>query len=447
MYRVFINFIEKEGLFHSQDSILLALSGGIDSMVMAELFRQSHFSYKILHCNFQLRAADSEADAQFLRDYAAKYQIPFLEKTFSLDTSSKDSTQMQARKLRYAWFEELLLSGEGDKVATAHHLDDALETLILNLTRGSGLSGISAIKAQRAQFVRPLLFSDKAQIRAYAAQHNLAWREDKSNASTKYRRNHIRHKVIPELQKLNPKLSQTFSNTWERLQSSERLLEATLSRQKNSCAYQKGERLVIELEKLKKIAEPLLTLDYILQGYGFNYSQSQEIWATREGLSGRRFLSSGFILLCNREEWCVYPKNLSQLSPNQIWHLSENDDLLETSWFRLHFRKFAYTSDLTIKLPPEQAYLDADKLRFPLELRVWQEGERFRPLGLGGSQKISDFLINQKVARNLKDQTLVLLSAGKIVWLLGHRIDEDFKITPQTQCVFHLNYSKTSFKN
>ncbi len=430
MLHAFVSFITEKQLFAPTDRLLLAVSGGIDSVVMAKLCHQAGFTFGIAHCNFQLRGIDSEGDEIFVRELAQNYRVECHVQRFETKVFAKKegiSTQMAARELRYRWFEDLRRTHRYDYILTAHHQDDLLETILINLTRGTGLAGLHGILPKNGHLIRPLLFATRTEIKAFLTQHQLAWREDSSNASTDYMRNRLRHDVIPILCELNPKVSAAAAQLAERVKAVENILEHQNNLLRTDIVQTDGPNQWIDIERLAQQIEPLEFLAAQLNDFGFTYEQTRHIWARRNGQTGQRFFSPTHTLTLDRGRWLVHP---TQEHDNTVYQLEENDTEIGYAQGILSWVK---TEVDIIESNPVTAYFDADALRFPLRLRRWQPGDRFCPLGMKGKgKKISDFLVDAKVPSTLKNQIYVLESEGKIAWLVGFRTDERFKINKKT---------------
>ncbi|MCY7351776.1 MAG: tRNA lysidine(34) synthetase TilS [Cytophagaceae bacterium] len=430
MLNPFLTFLNQHQL--TTQRALLAVSGGVDSVVMAELFHRAGIPFGVAHCNFGLRDADSDGDEAFVRQRAERYGVPFFTKRFDTKTFAETyglSVQLGARKLRYEWFKEILDSARFDYLATAHHRDDALETLLLNLSRGAGLAGLAGIPVWQGRVVRPLLSASREAIEQFAAENNLSWREDRSNATDDYPRNFVRHHVVPLLRQLNPNLHETLGQTLEQLAAARRLLASQAEALREVAWRREGEVHFLAIEKLRQAPEPLLLLHELLRPLGFRYRQSGAIWAAVDGPVGKQFHSPTHTLTKDRLALIVTPK---LANADERFFLQKEDNFMETPDFRLRFF-IQEKVQLVFENNPRQASFDADLLTFPLTLRRWQPGDWFCPLGMNGRRKkVSDLLIDTKIPRSLKARVWVLVSGESLVWVLGHRMDERFRVTPQT---------------
>lgn len=430
-------FIDTHGLCQPSDKILAAVSGGIDSVVLCELLHQLKFTFAIAHCNFGLRAEDAEADQLFVKKLAKKYNVPFFTENFATRAfaeQEKVSTQMAARTLRYEWFERTRQQEGYDRIATAHHSNDTTETVLLHLTRGTGIAGLHGIPAQNGHIIRPMLPVTKDDIFEYVTERKLVWREDVSNETTKYQRNKIRHEVIPVLKEINPNLEETVLQTTERVSHAEAIVAAYISQLRAQSIKEAEDAVYLSLVPLQNANGLPVVLHELLRPYNFSYSVVQELVAALAGISGKQFDSPTHTLVKDRDQLVITPRDISNFGSILI---QEGDTSAEAG--NLRFRiTYAAAGDYKLNTKPHIAALDADQLRFPLKLRAWQEGDWFVPLGMNGKKKISDFLIDKKVPANLKAKTLVLVSDQSVAWVVGQRLDNRFKVTDKTERVLEI---------
>lgn len=417
--------IEKQ-LFRKEQKVLLAVSGGVDSMVLAHLLLMGKYSFGIAHCNFGLRGNESDGDEQLVRLWAKKNGITCHIKQFKLE----GSIQLAARNARYEWFYELMKEHQYELVATAHHLNDSLETSLLNLSRGTGIKGLAGISSISGKVVRPLLFATKNELIAYAKEQDILWREDASNEKTDYGRNLIRHEVVPALKKLNPSLDETFKNTVERLQLTNKLLERQVDEVKSRHLKKEDKLWKLEVSWVQDQAD-LLVLSEIVSEFGFNYVIAKEIYSALTK-SGKTFHSERHKLTIDRA--CVFiTKKSEEVSEELLIHDEGYFDIGAIS-----MRVSKEDKSNVVFGEKHCVYLDASKITFPLTIRNWKEGDRFKPLGMSGSKKVSDYLIDNKVPLAVKGSIKVVISNGSIVWLVGHQISEDFKISSETESALKL---------
>ena len=434
----FREFIEQNDLCGETDRILLAVSGGIDSVVMMDLFLKNGFEVGVAHCNFGLREDESDGDEEFVRKLAEEKGITsFIEHFETEQTASEKgiSTQMAARDLRYEWFEEIR-SGEGySYIATGHNFNDSVETMVFNLIKGTGLKGLTGISVKSGVVIRPLLFASREEIEAYASENSIPFRTDSSNASTKYHRNYIRHKILPEFRNVNPGFDITIRNTLERLAGMYRFVNDWLETEKTSYLRDDGKDIYLKNDIFSRINEPAILYE-IIRPYGFNYDQCESVMEGLGKEAGKVFYSEEFTLNIDRDHIIISPRQQTE----ERFEISRKDKFLVTDRFNLTFEILESTPVLS----PDRhiAYLDLDKLHYPLVLRNWEKGDWFIPLGMKGKKKLSDFMIDKKIPLNLKKRIMVLLSKGSIAWIAGHRIDDRFKIDSKTSRILKIIYQE-----
>ena len=419
--------IETNLPFLLNKKLLLATSGGLDSMVMAHLFKDLQFDIAIAHCNFQLRGVDSFKDQKFVQDFADENEIPVNITQFDTQAFAADyklSTQVAARDLRYNWFYELLEEEGYDYVLTAHHADDNLETFLINLSRGTGLEGLTGIPEENGSIVRPLLHFTRAEILEYAKENNIAWREDASNASDKYLRNKIRHHVVPLLQEINPNFMEAFQKTQSYLQESAGLVEDASIMVYQQVAKQEEDSITFDLNQLKKLPNYIAYLYQWLNEFGF--TAWNDVYDLVDAVSGKQIFASNFRLLKNRDS-LILSKILVEDEVGPHFITKEQQEI--SIPLKLTFKSVANPAFESNKI----IFVDGDQLQYPLELKRWQEGDNFQPFGMGGkSKKLSKFFKDEKLSLLEKEQCWLLWSANTLVWIIGLRQDERFKITENT---------------
>ena len=421
---------------HSQEKkYLLAVSGGADSSVMAWLFHQCGLSFAIAHCNFHLRGEESDKDMLLVRQMAGNYGVPYFEKEFDTLVYQKKhglSLEMAARELRYHWFAQIFT--DYDYVVTAHNANDNAETFLLNMTRGTGLKGLTAIPEKTTTLLRPLLHFSSAQIRRFAAEKGIAYRNDSSNASEAFQRNKIRHSVLPKLEEMSPELISTFSRNIDLLRRQYRFYQQQMDKIKASLLVEEGDMMRISMEELCQCEDPALVLFEILKDYGFNATTVEQILDSTEKSSGKLFYSPDYQLVKDRKYLIISSVDIPQAKEKAIERIED----LENKGFTVEKFPISVTPDF---IPNSNIlYVDAKKLVFPLFLRHWQKGDRFHPFGMKGCKKLSDFFIDQKINLLEKHKIPVLCSADKIVWLVGLRSDDRFKIDHQTENYYKIQY-------
>ena len=427
----------EQQLLPARGPTLLAVSGGIDSVVMSKLFYQAKLAFAVGHCNFGLRGVAADQDEAWVRALAEQYKVDFYTQAFEVPThacAQGISIQMAARELRYAWFQGLCEAHGFEKVATAHHGNDSLETVLLHLTKGTGLAGLHGILPAQGRYIRPLLFADKAQIRAYAQAEGLAWREDSSNQKDDYQRNLIRHQVVPQLRKINPSLEATFSMTVERLRQAEALFNEQVATLRQQVCRQQGADYYVNVQALQDKPWGLVVLWELLKPFGFSWAALKQRLAHAPA-PGTRLEGANHCLYVDRGQWIITPYKAPALPA--AYKLAATAQTLAIPPYTLQCTqvpraKYQLVASQTV------AALDLALLQFPLVVRPWQPGDAFYPLGMQQRKKLSDFLIDNKVPRPLKAQVWVVTSRGAIVWVIGHRIDDRFKVAARTQQVYEI---------
>jgi tRNA(Ile)-lysidine synthase len=430
----FTDFIEQNKLFAPDNKILAAVSGGMDSVVMVHLLKAARFNFSIAHCNFQLRGDESTSDQQFCKNLAQQLDVPF--HTIKFDTvkyvdTHKVSVQMAARQLRYDWFEQIRHQAGYTVIALAHHQNDAIETILLNLTRGTGIAGLHGILPKNGLLVRPLLFLNREQVQDIIDKNGIAYVEDSSNASAKYARNKIRLKVIPQLKLLNPGLEHTFEKNLEHFRELELLLEQRVAEIKAALFTSHGNEIHLPIAGLKTLEPKRLLIFKLLQEYGFNETSVDDLITALDKHSGRVFESAGFKLVLDRDKLILAKKNNKLLEP-VIINVTDN----EVNYAGYKLNLLHDDSPLVVKNNPMAVSIDAGLLIYPLTLRAWQQGDYFYPIGMKARKKLSDFFIDQKVPLHQKSEIPLLVNGnGEMIWIGGYRPDERYKVTDNTKKV------------
>lgn len=432
MQNLFYRHLQTQFPFLENKKLLLAVSGGLDSMVLLHLLQQLPYTIAIAHCNFQLRGIESFEDQSFVQNYALQHQIPFYCTQFDTQAFANDyklSTQVAARELRYDWFYEQLELHQFDFVLTAHHADDNLETFLINLSRGTGLDGLSGIPAQNDAVLRPLLPFSRTAIEEYAKVNNLQWREDSSNASDKYLRNQIRHHLVPMLKELNPDFLKAFGMTQEYLQQAQELVSDAASMVYQQVAREEEDTIYFDLKQLLRLPNYASYLYQWLKEYGF--SAWDDIYNLVYSQSGKQVFSAEYRLLKDRDFFILSP---IQEPEKELYFIEKNQDKVKIP-LKLQFCKVA---DIN-KADSSAIFVDESKLAYPLVLRKWQEGDVFYPLGMKGkSKKVSKFFKDEKISLLDKENTWLLCSNDAIVWVIGMRADERFKVEHTTNTILKI---------
>ncbi|MFN8321197.1 MAG: tRNA lysidine(34) synthetase TilS [Chitinophagales bacterium] len=436
----FIEFNRKNRLAGLKKKVLLTVSGGLDSIAMCQLFHEAKFPFSIAHCNFLLRGEESDADEKLVRDTAEKYGVQFWSKKFNtadFATQKNLSIQVAAREIRYAWFEELRKEYQFDLIATAHHLNDNIETILFNFTKGTGIRGLRGIPVKQGYIIRPLLFAQREQLVQYQQLHQLPYREDSSNSSLKYTRNKIRHQVIPLLKEINPSLENTLSGKIELLNQIEQLYERELKKTSKQLFLQRGEDIYIPILQVKKTKHAHSVLYEYLKDYDFTSTQVENMLDCVYEEAGKQFLTTKARIIKDRRFFIL--TRLADLRFS-MQHVYDKDEELILGKHKLKVTKLNTIPNL--KTDKQTAILDADKLEFPLIARPWKPGDYFYPFGMGmKKKKLKKFLHDEKVPLHEKEQIWVIESNKKIVWVVGYRSDERFKVTPHTTGAIKLSLS------
>lgn len=428
------------GVDHAAPS-LLAVSGGVDSVVMAHLFYQAGLPFGIAHAHFQLND-ECERDAHQVRKLAASYGAECFIERFEVEAYAQVnglSMQMAARKLRYGWFETLRQAHGYAQVATAHHTDDSLETMLRHLCKGGGLLGLQGILPRRPGLIRPMLFTDKQGIYAYARAAGLSWCEDRLNQTGPYERNHIRHHVVPALQQLNPSLAATVRSNMHRLQQTARLFQEEVGRWQEQVWQREGaETYFLEVASLLERPWASAVLIEWLQPYGFSYRQIAG-WCRRPPQAGRTLYAKEYCLLAEQAGWRLARRTAPPPHPSCM--LSPASPTARTPVGQFTLTLLPGPPPLT-EHTPHVALLDAAKLTFPLTIRPWQAGDKCQPAGMGGKhQKVSDLLTNMKVPHHERAAVYVVCDAtGEIAWVASRRVAEPFRPLQATQEVWQLHF-------
>lgn len=432
MLEAFQKHIAAEFPFLSGKRLLVACSGGLDSMTLCSLLLQSGQDVAVAHGNFGLRGTESDADAQFVEAFCAAQNLRFFTTKFDTQAYRQDakvSVQMAARELRYAWFTELLQQHDLDYILTAHHADDNLETFLINLSRGTGIDGLAGIPAEHGKVIRPLLVFSREDIASYAAAQQLTWREDSSNASDAYLRNQIRHHIVPALKAMKPEFLSSFLDTQSHLRQAQSLVADAANLVYKQVAVAQDDKILFKIFELKRLPNYRAYLYQWLKDFGF--TAWADVYDLVDADSGKQVFSPEFTLLKDRETMELFRREAPETDVFLIEKATELIKIpLKMSFCRVH--------DISTT-GPHRIFVDEETLQWPLTLRKWRQGDRFQPLGMDGTKKVGKFFKDEKFSLTQKAQTWLLCSGDDIVWIVGHRPDNRFKVTQKTQHILEIS--------
>lgn len=439
MIEEFRAFVNENHLFDRDNKVLLAVSGGIDSVIMAHLFHALELRFGILHCNFQLRGEASDGDASFVEALAGELGCPFYTIAFSTRQYASDnglSTQMAARNLRYNWFEEVRQREGYELIATAHHSGDDAETFFINLIRGTGLKGLQGIPLRQGNIIRPMKFASRDQISTFAEKHHIRWREDATNATTHYLRNKIRHVVLPLFKEISPSFNVKLAQTISYLDDTGEALRIIINQERSRLIrIDNNGNQYIDLGELSKMTPIGFWLFELLQPYLFNRSIISDIEQNLSGSGGQRFLSPSFEARIERGKLMLIPR--SEKSSEGYFLIGDEVTSIDEP-LPLNFQRLNYVKDSEIPGTSDLVWLDAEQIGYPLILRRWQHGDKIQPLGMSGSKKISDYFIDQKFSQQQKEETWLLCNGSDVLWIVGQRIDHRYRVTAHTQRILEV---------
>ena len=430
MLAQFIKDIEIHFSFLKEKKLLIACSGGLDSVVLTHLMKRSGFEIALAHCNFSLRGKESDDDEMFVIGLAKQLEIPVFAETFDTKTFAQEhkiSTQMAARELRYAWFAEILKDFKYDYLLTAHHLDDDLETFFINLSRGTGLNGLTGIPKQNNKIIRPLLNFSREEISKFANENSLKWREDSSNKKTDYLRNKLRLEMLPKFKETNEAILKNFQKTQQNLQDSQSLIDDYMALVYKLTVTEAENSYNINIPKILELPHTDALLYQLLFDFGF--TEWKDVSNLLDAQTGKQVFSKTHRLLKNRDELV----------------LTEIDT--EKTNYEFLIYEDGITTPINLKIEPSKyigeteknlIYVASEKLNFPLKLRKWERGDSFQPFGMTGKKKLSKFFKDEKIALNEKENIWLLLCDEKIVWVIGHRMDDRFKVTKESKKILKI---------
>lgn len=436
----FERYINDKHLATREDKILLTVSGGVDSMVMLSLFAQAGYNIGVAHCNFQLRGEESDEDEVLVENKAREYGVEFYNRRF--DTTGEmertgESMEMAARRLRYAWFDALSREHGYTIIAIAHHADDSIETFFINLLRGTGLRGLTGISTQVGKIIRPLMFSSRKEILEYAVSNHIPFREDSSNRSTKYLRNKIRLGLIPRIREINSKFTELMRRNIDRLTDAQLFINHGIERIREEVVTEQDGIYTIHVGQIDKdFPKNFVIYELMNSAYGFKGDVIDSLtYALEQGCPGKRFYSKSHVAYVDRGTIVVAHITSDDSCESQI---SQGALRSYCGNAVLYFERCDIDTIKAFGVPDNIAQIDDDKLTYPLTVRRWREGDWFIPFGMTGRKKVSDYLIDHKVSLAEKERQFVLLSGDEIVWLIGRRIDDRYRLSEQTENVLRI---------
>lgn len=436
MEKAFKNLIKSDFTYLINGKILLAVSGGMDSVVLAHLCSAAKLNFSIAHCNFNLRGDESDGDEDFVLGLADALGVEVFTETFDTEAYAEDakiSIQMAARDLRYNWFRELSAALKFDHILTAHQANDNLETFLINLIRGTGLEGLTGINSESDKIVRPLSGFTRKEIELYAIKEKIQWREDSSNASSKYLRNKIRLEIIPVMEEINPQIIEGFLKTQEYLKESSSLVDDYIGLLYSEIVSKDNYGYRLKIEILQKIPNSKAVLYQLLKS--FNFTEWDDVYALLKAQSGKIIFSDTHRLIRDREHLIL--TEIPSEKNHKVYKIEEGEEVV-----MLPIGTFTFEEVEEITKTGENCiYVASEKLTFPLILRKWQKGDSFSPFGMSGKKKLSDFFKDKKLSLPEKENTWLLCSEDKIVWVVNHRGDDRFAIKDPSEKILKITYS------
>ncbi len=420
--------------FLFENQVLIACSGGVDSIVLVRLCRLLNLEFGVAHCNFNLRGEESDEDERFVKKFSDQVKAPFFVKHFNTQKYADEhgvSIQMAARELRYDWFTSLAKEQQYKYILTAHHADDNLETFLINLSRGTGIEGLMGIPQINNIFVRPLLPFSREQVITFAKESKIKWREDSSNASTKYLRNKLRHDVIPQLKSINPTFLQNFETTISYLNQSGDFIKGQVSRiQKELFEFSDRDIIKIPIHKLRLYGNPKTCLYFLLKDYGFTAWNDIEKVITAQ--SGKQIYSETHRLVKDRDDLLLSP--IVEEISDRSYNIPEEENMIMIPSGTLKLKSVEEMAEVDLKT----IFVDKEKLKYPLTVRKWKQGDYFYPLGMKGKKKLSKYFKDEKLSILAKERVWLLCSGKEIVWIINYRADNRFKLKPQTKQILKI---------
>ena len=425
-------YIQKQLNINDFAKIIVGVSGGPDSVALLHLLNKLGYECIAAHCNFHLRMEESDRDEQFVRNLCntMKIQLECVDfDTIKYAEEHKISIEMAARELRYEWFEKLRFQNSAEAIATGHHADDNAETMLLNFIRGTGIRGLSGIPPRNGNVIRPLLICTRDEIINYLNDNNLSYITDSTNLQNDFLRNKIRNQVLPLLEDINPSVRHTISKSIERFRELQSFYEQCIKEKIDEIVHKSDDQLLINIEKLGLNTSPALILYEILYPLGFHPDIIEKVSENIYSESGKLFYSQKYRLLKDRNYLII---TANDTETNETYTISHLEDII-TSTFKVKIDRFERDNIQSLNVDKNTLYIDADKVSFPLTIRHWKNGDTFYPFGMKGKKKLSDFFTDQKLSIVEKEKIRILLSGDEIMWIIGYRADNRFKVTEKTK--------------
>jgi len=440
MLKAFNKYISSNNLTNKNEKILIGLSGGRDSIFLTTLFKLSGYNISVAHCNFNLRGEESYKEQTFVEAFAKQNSLEFFTVNFNTKkyaTKKAISIQMAARELRYNWFEKIRKEKNFDKIAIAHNKNDSVETFLINLTRGTGIKGLTGIKPKNGNIIRPILFVERNEITKYLNNNNIAWKDDSSNKLDKYTRNNIRHNIIPEFEQINSDFISTMQKNIERLDSVYKIYNNEINLKRKKILIKQTDKTLINIDILNNIAPLNTYLFEFLKEFNFTPEQIPEIIDITNSISGKQVISPTHRIIKDRDYLIISEINIIQ--KNQEFIIAKGAIEINVP-IHIHIDMF---NKKNYNIPKQKniASFDYNKLKFPLKLRKWENGDKFKPLGMTNYKKLSDYFINNKFSIIDKEKTWLLTNCNNnIIWIINNRIDNRFKISENTDKIIQFTY-------
>ena len=437
----FTDHIRESGLFCPADRILLAVSGGVDSVVMTDLFAKAGYTFGIAHCNFHLRGSDSDSDEAFVRSLAEKYQVPVYCISFDTTAFAKEqklSIEEAARKLRYDFFDKIAEQNGYRYIATAHHNNDAIETFFINLIRGTGLTGLHGIRPVNGKIIRPLLLFSRQEISDYASRNSLPFHEDYTNNETVFLRNKIRHQLLPLLKEMSPQIEPTMMRNMANLADAEQIFHEAIATKQRHIFKVEDDKITVSKDDIRQLNPCNTYLFEMLRQFGFNATAVNDLLSALDS-TGRQFHSQTHTILTNRDTIIIKEK---EIRTDDTEYIIEKGVTTISTPIYLSFEQSVTDETRDLRTDQNTIVVDSQKLKYPLILRRWRQGDRFQPFGMKTTRKLSDFFKDNHLSLFEKNEKWLLCNNdGQIIWIVGMRMDERFKVAPQSEEILMVKFS------